>query len=569
MLKQTVALSLLLGTCLPALVQAQSVAPGVIDRAEPERMIPRDFAPDPIPEQAERDKPELEQVTNPDEVLATITQVNFIGATKVPEALLQTIAEPFLDKPITKQDLAELKYKIAQEYYRRGYTLVKAVTPQQDLSDNVLDVRIVEAQVGQVRIKQNDVLYDYVANAMLGSVDEGQVFNETDAETLVSDINDLGDVRATLNLAPGEQFATTDIDVFIEEADDDVNYLTIDNYGAERTGRHVGQLHLEESNLLRWGETIYGDARVSDDDLWSLGGGIIIPTGLHNVLFHTSYYYTDTDIGDDLEFAGIEGESETFDASLSSALINTRDRKVQVRSGLEARRHESTVFGATQWEDDVRRLYGEVSYLERGTSTIWYSAVRVSRGVDIFGASEQNNIAQPSSSARSRLRGEHDSWIVRPTALVNHRPQNIPFFRDGTFKLFATAQLASDVVYSSDQFILGGYGSVRGFEPALSVGDGGYSATVEYQHDIPAHPAVTLLAGPWFDVGTVYNRVEGPANGVIDKTLYSAGIGIEAIADVIPLGDTTLRLDWAHPLGDYDEPSVDDNFFYFRLSQFF
>ena len=127
-------------------------------------------------------------------------------------------------------------------------------------------------------------------------------------------------------------------------------------------------------------------------------------------------------------------------------------------------------------------------------------------------------------------------------------------------------QLASKTVLASDLFMLGGYGSVRGFQPAEETGESGLQFSMEYSHRFVTNERWDIRVGPFFDAGTVYNRIEGSS---VDLQLYSLGIGIETKANLFKFGESKLRLDWAHPVGSYESPTVDDDTFYFRVSQNF
>ena len=107
---------------------------------------------------------------------------------------------------------------------------------------------------------------------------------------------------------------------------------------------------------------------------------------------------------------------------------------------------------------------------------------------------------------------------------------------------------------------------MRGFEPAEEVGDSGFAYQAELMHEFPITEGTSVSVGPWTDGGHVYNRVAGIAP---DVALYSAGVGAQLATNIIPIGQTTIRLDWAHPIGSYTSNDVRDNSYYFRVQQDF
>jgi len=126
---------------------------------------------------------------------------------------------------------------------------------------------------------------------------------------------------------------------------------------------------------------------------------------------------------------------------------------------------------------------------------------------------------------------------------------------------------AGAVVLSSDLFTAGGYGSVRGYEPAQSTGNSGASLNADLyrQFDIP-DSRWYAQTGPFMDWGYVHNRVTG---STLENNIYSAGLGAEVNYRHSGKLVSKLRLDWAHPLVHKSLPEVDDNTFYARFTQLF
>ena len=54
-----------------------------------------------------------------------------------------------------------------------------------------------------------------------------------------------------------------------------------------------------------------------------------------------------------------------------------------------------------------------------------------------------------------------------------------------------------------------------------------------------------------------------------DDALYSVGAGAELHTDITTLGDTSVRFDWAHPVGSYNANNISSDTFYVQLLQDF
>jgi len=533
--------------------------PGIVDRParseiEPEEIRDRETADVPIPA-----APQGEQVADPNKILIdNLSEVTFTGFGVLDEATLQQAVAPFIGQPLSAAGLAELKYALTRLYYDQGYVLVKVVTPPQDVTDGVLDVTIYEAQIGAIDIIDNDAISPFLVKQMTRRLETGEVFREGPVESMVNDVNDLGGVSATVNLRPGTTVGTTDMALQVEPADDDTQRFTIDNYASELTGEYVAMAQLQKSNLLGWGETLrFIGRKAVTDDLWSVVFGATIPTGFRNVYADIDISRSENEIGDRLANLDASGQSTAISLGLSSAIINRRSEKLNVRGGFLARRGESFLADVTESRDDIRQFFLEGNYLWNWPNTVGYVSLRLTQGVDIFGASDEGD------PLTTRLGGDPQATKIQPLLYIGHR-----LSENGLLKAIFVGQFGSDKMLAGDLFSIGGYGTVRGFEPGQESGEEGVFTNIEYQHRIYQHDIWTLHAGPFLDAGWIDS---GFNNTILDDTLVAAGLGMEVSTtpSLWRYGDSTLRFDWAHRLGDYESTIGSDNNFYFRFTQTF
>lgn len=531
---------------------AQERLPGVIDRPPVE--APPELK---APVSAEPEKgPEMEKAEGPDELAAELKEVKFSGDVMLGKMALQRVVAPYLNRPLTRDDIARLKFELAKRYYDAGYVLVKITTPPQDLSDGVLEVVVYAGRVGDIEINSTD-LRPAIPAAMMGKIKKGEVFNERTVESAVKDIDDIDNIKARLNLRPGKEVGETDLVLTTEAAREDVQEFTADNYGSDLTGNIVFTLDLKKSNLFRMGETMELFLRKSEADLNTLFVGYRTPIAVRNIKLDLNYLKSNNGIGDRLASLQATGRSERFGVGLYGDIVNMRQRQVSWKAGLEVRRHESFLSDITESRDDITQLYAETSYLVRKPGYVLYGSLRVTRGIDFLGADSKGE------ADASRAGGDPQSWRVQPTVYANVR-----LAENDSVQAVVLGQYASETLLASDLFALGGYGSVRGFQPAQETGDNGVQASVEYSHRFVGTERWDVKAGPFVDGGAVYNRIPGSS---VDTQLYSAGIGAEAVARYFGFGASTLRFDWAHTLGDYVDPTVADNnnSFYLRFTQNF
>ncbi|NQU71702.1 MAG: BamA/TamA family outer membrane protein [Rhodospirillales bacterium] len=276
-------------------------------------------------------------------------------------------------------------------------------------------------------------------------------------------------------------------------------------------------------------------------------------------MFDTRFIQSEIEVGDRLAALNITGDTSIFDAALSSRIINMRSQIAQVRAGFQMRQHKSFLSDVLSTKDNVRQMFVEGSYLARLPNLLLFGSLRLAQGMDAFGASEKGrNLA-------TRAEGDPEVLLMQPTLFANYRSSD-----NGQIRATVTGQLASNTTLSSDLFVIGGYGSIRGFEPAETTGEAGVQFSVEYTHKLWSGnmhgKAVTASAGTFVDGGHVWNRIDAQTQ---DDTLLSVGVGAEVEAALTKFGPTKLRLDYARTLGDYKSQEVSPNSVYVRLGQTF
>ncbi len=225
--------------------------------------------------------------------------------------------------------------------------------------------------------------------------------------------------------------------------------------------------------------------------------------------------------------------------------------------GFEARAHETFIVEQSINNDDIRRLFVNGSYLHILRRAVLFGSLEVSRGIDVLGGSVEGD------GDASRVSGDPEAWRVNPFAFASYRVTD-----DGTLSLTASGQYASGTLLASDLFSLGGFGSLRGFEPAQAIGEAGFRVAADYDHEFEVGiPRLELKAGPFLEYGAVYDRVR--PSTVLDDHLADAGVSLKAKLVGLRAGESTLRLDWAFPIGHYRDRTVDSNTILVRLSHAF
>ncbi len=151
------------------------------------------------------------------------------------EALLKELDQFVLGKPLTLKKIGEIKAKISQFYQDNGHSLVIVNIPEQDVSDGVVVVTVLESKLGKVEVIGNKWFTSerYLQNL---SLEEDQTIDTGALDADIVYINESPWRRVSAVYKPGAQYGTTDIDLYVQDERPARLFVGADNTGFKVTG---------------------------------------------------------------------------------------------------------------------------------------------------------------------------------------------------------------------------------------------------------------------------------------------------------------------------------------------
>ena len=118
---------------------------------------------------------------------------------------------------------------------------------------------------------------------------------------------------------------------------------------------------------------------------------------------------------------------------------------------------------------------------------------------------------------------------------------------------------STDTLLGSEQFVIGGRQSVRGYGQNARFGDNGVRLSVEDRITLQRNEsgAPIMLLSPFVDMAAVWNTKSGTTVND-DRFLLGTGVGFT----YRPVDGLDLRLDLGVPLVDIDDSAPQDVFIY-------
>lgn len=503
----------------------------------------------------------------------TIKQIQVIGSTIFGAAEFEQIIKPLEGKQVTEQQLREAASAITQLYLNGGYLNSRAAFVR--VSDDVAIIQVIEGSIGNLVIEGTERLQNYVrARVELGLGTPLNVRKLEEQLRLLRNEPFFSNVEATLKPpqaeeggAPGQEGrGQSTLVVRVTEAPAFVGNVGIDNYVPPSTGPERFKLGLLYRNPTGLGDQIsvgYRPRLQTWDGTYELEFNYGVPLnpmngtlGLRALIERNRIIEGLPNISD----FNIQGRSERYTIDYRQPLIRTPQEELALSAGFSYYNGQTftfgdvgTPFGFGPNEDGLTITsvftFGQ-DYVFREASGAWGVRSQFRFGTGLFDATS-NPSPIPS--------GQFFSWLGQVQRLQVINPDNFLIIQ-------LDLQLTPDSLLPSEQFVIGGAQSVRGYRQNVMAGDNGLRFSIEDRITLvknKSNDPVFVLA-PFFDVGTIWNTPNNPNNIVANQTVI-AGLGLGFIWQ--PIEKLNIRLDYAPPLMNLNTrgSNIQDDGFYFSV----
>lgn len=464
---------------------------------------------------------------------------------------------PILDNSDGKT-LGEIADAITQMYLEKGY-----ITSRARVATAPDTIEIIEGKVDQINLQGNNRLSDdYLTSRLrLGTqapLNTGQLEDQLRLLKLNPLINN---IEATLKA--GQGLGVSDLDITVTEARSFTGNVGVDNFSPASVGSERITLDLATQNLTGTGDRLgMGYIRTTRGGAESLDLSYTRPlNATEGSLTLRSIFSRNRVIQEPFDVLDIRGESERYEISFRQPIIrNPREEFAlgigfSYQDGLTFLGDE--LFGFNIGTEDGISTTSIIKFTQEYTKRQPLGAISLrsqfSFGTELFDATENTG---------SIPDGQFWSWLgqIQGVRLLN--PDNLLIVQ-------ADLQLTPDTLLPSQQFVMGGGQSLRGFRQNARSADNGFRFSVENRFTLARNATgdSVFQLTPFFDLGTVWNSSENP--NVLPDQRFLAGLGLGAWWQLEK--GFTVRLDYALPLvdlGDRGENLQDDGL-YFNVNYLF
>jgi hemolysin activation/secretion protein len=457
------------------------------------------------------------------------------------------LVEKYENKDETFTELDNLTKEIAGEYLKRG--IIAAVfLPPQEVQDESITMQVVEARMGELEIQKSP----HFRKKMLKyywHITSGEILHYDKISKSLQFMNKNPDREVRASLHAGEKSGTTNVILTPRTSFPIHGQYTFDREGVFMTGREKNGFGIRDNNVLGYDDTLitglsFGKNFIGEYIYHS------IPISGYGASMMYGYSYSKSTPKKDYSIYDLKSEAENSTISIHQDIYKKDNYMGEVAVGFDAK-DKVTWFQKGQGtlnKDNLRVFNINGNFIVRGTNSVTYITPELDQGINAFGASKRNN---PLASRRGAT-PDYTKFLLH---LQNRT--NLPFNLQQNLK-FST-QLASQKLFSQEQFGLGGIDTVRGYPSSDYLADKMMLLNAEMMSPIfllpkdwklpyAEKPLKEQLTGVvFFDYG--YGEHKGE-----DKPfrLSSVGAGIRMSF----YNQVMLRLEWGIPFKLFGQPAL-------------
>ena len=462
--------------------------------------------------------------------------------------------------------LREIKQTINKMFIQNGY-LTSRVS-KLDFQDGVLTIQIIEGEVGEIFIENESDLSlrpsfirDRIGLGTLSPLNinvlEGQL-KLLDGDPLLENLE--------ASLRPTGKAGKTDVNVRVKEARPFVLKFISDNHSPPSIGSFRFGVGLGLRNLTGFGEQwdgSYFQSTTSGAKLFD--GALKVPLNALNgtLEFRGARYWTKF-TQSDFKDLDIKGDKDLYALRYRQPVIRTFTNEVALSLGFTYQKGQTfifediaTPFGIGPEPNGVSRTsviqFGQ-EYIHRLARSVWVIQSQLNFGTSLF-----NTTRNPKPIPD----GKFFSWLGQIQVAQKIGNDHLWVTQGGL-------QLTPDGLLASEQFVIGGVYSVRGYRQNARIGDQGFRLSTEDRiaifRDGVGKPWLQVI--PFIDMGKTWNVSDNPNPQSDQRFLIGAGLGLLLEPSIEPLRDFKIRVDYGFPFIDLDDKgdNIQDKGLYFSVS---
>jgi hemolysin activation/secretion protein len=460
---------------------------------------------------------------NPNEPKFFIHKIQVSGVTRLSSKQLDTIVQPYEERPLGVSDINVLMGALTQAYVKRGYITTRVYLPQQNIQNGVLRLRVLEGRLEAFSgrgLKRSQLFSAF-------PILPGDIIRLAGLEQGLDQLERPSSVRATTELIPGRQEGSSTLALNTTSSFPVHLDVGVDNLGNPITGVWRWTAEGGIDNLLRLNDVWQASYQRSDHSN-AVAGTVIFPFRWWTFTTSASYSAYSEPLLQDIR---LYNDETTFSQQVEQVIYRNVQHRVAVDLGFDWTQTTREALGDTL--NPIRTSSFSISFNDTWQlpNHTLYAALTYQEGVPIFGVHQD----------RASLRDEDphaEFHLLKPAAsLVDTSLKWVNWRSDLTAQFSFEGLLSDQQLYLSDPVYL------RGWNHAIIGADSGFVWRNEFDFHLlsstgAGQPGLFSLA-QWERALTpyVYNDLGYASTPVQDLHHFfgAAGAGLRLTIDRLSL----------------------------------
>lgn len=399
-----------------------------------------------------------------------------------------------------------------------GYVTTRVDIPEQNISTGILRLKIIPGTVDNIKLTDNSNGYISLFNTM--PTEKGKVLNLRDLEQGLENLERIPNVKANIELMPGREFSTTDIEIERVQS----SYFNVggwlNNAGSRQTGKNQVGVTVYGHNLTSLNDTVYVSMgkNLENRARYSTKNQAVYYAVPYNYWLYSFYAsksnYKQT-INDSIMSYKYYGENRYLNFSASHVFLRGQSYKDSLTLQLikrKSRYHLEDISLLSQ-ERDLTNINIGLNHRQNINNSTIDASINYQRNVQWLGAKPSWDMEYGDVSKMGRV------MTIDVNAVI-------PFSFDNfvmSYNPQVFIQYTPDNLTIQDQFSLGNRWTVRGFDEEYSlIGDKGFYFRNEFNFYFPNTSVYPYFA---LDYGRIIGNVY-PIGLYSDDQLLGSALGI-------------------------------------------
>ncbi len=494
----------------------------------------------------------------------TIKQIQIIGNSALSSEALAPILQTIPSQNITPEIVTSVAEAITQLYVKKGYITSQALfdpLDPQSIVNGIAQIRVIEGQIERVDISGLERTNpDYVRSRI--NLGLSNPFNANQLEDQLRLLRaDPLFRKITSSLKPSTKEGKSLITVQIEEANQFSGSVSFDNYSPIAVGSERLGTALSYRNLTGFGDLLtasYYRSTSGGSNLYDFSYSIPLNPMNGSIAIRyapNNYRITDPNFAD----LNIRGASSLYDIVYRQPLIRDPRQEFALSLGFAHQTGQTFLFENLAVPFGIGPDVNGVSttsvfrfgqdYTLRDPDGVWAMRSQFNLGTGLFNATF---VTVPNAG--------FFSWVGQL-----QRVQVLG--TDALLIASLDSQLSANPLLASQQFVIGGGQSLRGFRQNARSGDNGFRLSLETRltamRDKQTKRSILQIA-PFIDLGAVWNNANNLTPSQSQNFLAATGLGVI----IEPIERLTLKLEASIPFVNLRERgnNLQDAAIYFSTS---